>query len=60
MTDTVKIYKRQDGKWDWQRIAENGNIVATSGGQGYENKGDCLDMAVKENPGLMVTVGNEN
>jgi len=36
----ITVYKRTDQKWDWR--AKRGNaIVATSGGQGYENVGDC-------------------
>ncbi|NIL86530.1 hypothetical protein RhoFasGS6_03934 [Rhodococcus fascians] len=38
------LFKRSDGKWAW-RLVVNGNIVATDGSQGYENKADCRTMA---------------
>lgn len=38
------VYKRSDGKWAW-RLVVNGNIVATDGGQGYENVEDARSMA---------------
>lgn len=37
-----EVFSRADGKHDWRIRAANGNIVATSGNQGYENKQDCL------------------
>lgn len=42
----LNIYKRKDGKWAWRLIAQNGQIVATDGGQGYERKIDATDMAL--------------
>ena len=39
------LYKRADGKWAWQLKASNGAIVATDGGQGYENESDARTMA---------------
>lgn len=41
----TEVYKRADGLWAWRVVAENGNIVATDGGQGYENRADCEHMA---------------
>jgi uncharacterized protein YegP (UPF0339 family) len=38
------LYTRTDGKWAW-RLTVNGRIVATDGGQGYENEDDCRSMA---------------
>lgn len=38
------LYKRADGKWAW-RLEANGRIVATDGGQGYENENDARNMA---------------
>jgi uncharacterized protein YegP (UPF0339 family) len=38
------LYKRTDGRWAW-RLVSNGNIIATDGGQGYENEGDARSMA---------------
>lgn len=39
------VYKRKDGKWAWKLKADNGKIIATDGGQGYENEDDCRAMA---------------
>ena len=33
-----EVYKRHDGKWAWRIKAANGQIVATDGGQGYNNR----------------------
>jgi uncharacterized protein YegP (UPF0339 family) len=43
---TRLLYKRSDGKWAWN-LTVNGNIVATDGGQGYENEDDARTMADK-------------
>jgi len=37
----VEHYRRADNKWAW-RIKVGANVVATDGGQGYENEIDCL------------------
>jgi uncharacterized protein YegP (UPF0339 family) len=39
------LYTRTDGKWAWRLEADNGRIVATDGGQGYENEDDARSMA---------------
>jgi uncharacterized protein YegP (UPF0339 family) len=39
------LYTRDDGKWAWRLCADNGKIIATDGGQGYENESDARDMA---------------
>lgn len=39
------VYKRADGKWAWNLKADNGQIVATDGGQGYNNEADAQQMA---------------
>lgn len=41
----LEYYQRADGRWAWALHAGNGQIVATDHGQGYENQGDCVDMA---------------
>lgn len=46
-----EVYRREDGKWAWRLRAANGEIIATDGGQGYENEGDC------ERIGKAVVVG---
>ncbi|WP_148616551.1 DUF1508 domain-containing protein [Nocardioides rubriscoriae] len=38
------LYVRTDGRWAW-RLVVNGNIVATDGGQGYEDEETCRTMA---------------
>jgi uncharacterized protein YegP (UPF0339 family) len=41
---TRLLYERADGKWAWN-LTVNGNIVATDGGQGYENEAEARGMA---------------
>jgi uncharacterized protein YegP (UPF0339 family) len=41
----LHCYKRVDGKWAWRLTADNNQIVATDGTQGYNNYGDCQAMA---------------
>jgi uncharacterized protein YegP (UPF0339 family) len=41
---TRLLYKRTDGKWAW-RLTVAGDVVATDGGQGYENESDARTMA---------------
>lgn len=41
----VEIITRKDGRYGWRLVHETGNIVATDGGQGYENRIDCVDVA---------------
>lgn len=50
-TSTFEVYQRDDDRWAWRLTAANGNIVATDGGQGYENQADC------ERIGKAVVVG---
>lgn len=38
------LYTRADGKWAW-RLKVNGKIIATDGSQGYEDEGECRNMA---------------
>lgn len=39
------LMERKDGTWGWHLEADNGQIIATDGNQGYENEGDARDMA---------------
>lgn len=39
------LYVRADGKWAWRLKADNGEILATDGGQGYNNEADARAMA---------------
>lgn len=41
----LDIYRREDRLWAWRLFAANGNIIATDGGQGYEDRGECAGMA---------------
>lgn len=52
--DIVEVYVRTDGLWEWRRKASNGQIVATSGGQGYTTRFDVKLAAVRANDGLEV------
>jgi uncharacterized protein YegP (UPF0339 family) len=42
----VEVFQREDGRYAWRAIAWNGEIVATDGGQGYENRVDCVRSTV--------------
>jgi len=42
---TRLLYRRADGLWAWRLTADNGEIVATDGGQGYENEADARQTA---------------
>lgn len=39
------LYTRPDGKWAWRLTADNGQIIAVDGSQGYENESDARTMA---------------
>lgn len=41
------LYTRSDGKWAWRLKADNGEIIAVDGSQGYENENDAREMADK-------------
>lgn len=43
MKNRVEIYQREDDRWAWRLVAANGQIIATDGGQGYENRQDLDD-----------------
>ncbi len=38
-----EVYKRADGLYDWRLRATNGQIIATSGGQGYTERNDAQE-----------------
>lgn len=44
---TVEVYRRDDGRWDWRAQTDNNEIVATSHNQGYENRGDAVELTRK-------------
>jgi len=39
------LFQRSDCKWAWHLEADNGHVIATDGGQGYENEADARAMA---------------
>lgn len=39
------VYERKDGKWGWELKADNGQIIATDGNQGYEKESAAKAMA---------------
>ena len=43
----VELYPRKDGKWAWRLRANNGQIVATDGGQGYSSLAMARSMVQK-------------
>ena len=47
---TVQVYQRPDGLYDWRVLAPNGQIVATSGGQGFTERNDAVEAATREFP----------
>lgn len=42
----LEVYTREDRKWAWRLKADNGFIVATDGGQGYEDKDTCKTLGI--------------
>ncbi|ERG63524.1 hypothetical protein L332_03525 [Agrococcus pavilionensis RW1] len=41
----LEVYQRADDLWAWRLRATNGQIIATDGGQGYVDRGECARMA---------------
>jgi uncharacterized protein YegP (UPF0339 family) len=39
------VFQRIDRNWGWELKADNGQIIATDGSQGYENEADAKAMA---------------
>lgn len=39
------LIERKDGKWGWELKADNGQIIAVDGDQGYDNESDARSMA---------------
>lgn len=56
----LEYYLRADGKWAWRLVARNGQVVATDGGQGYENRADAVGTAesVLKKSGIASTTFN--
>ena len=53
----LTIYQRTDHRWAWRLRAGNGEIIATDGGQGYENEADCRRTATAVVTGLYAPKG---
>lgn len=47
------IKPRDNGEWGWSFVAENGEIMATSGGEGFTRRRD----AVRSVRALVKTIG---
>jgi uncharacterized protein YegP (UPF0339 family) len=43
--DTLEVHQREDGLWAWRLRTSNGDLIATDGGQGYENQADAQRIA---------------
>ncbi|KHL05133.1 DUF1508 domain-containing protein [Sinomonas humi] len=48
----LNVYQRPDHNWGWRLISDNGNVIATDGGQGYEHE------AMAEQMGEQVITGH--
>ncbi len=44
--DKWEFYKDKNSEWRWRRTAPNGRIVGAST-EGYHNKADCFDNAIR-------------
>jgi uncharacterized protein YegP (UPF0339 family) len=56
--DRVEVYADAEGMWRWRRIdGDNGKIVSVSG-EGYTDRGYCIDAAMAYNrlPGSRTNV----
>jgi uncharacterized protein YegP (UPF0339 family) len=47
MAGSGEYYQRKDGKWAFRIKASNGEIVATDGGQGYNDKANAKETLEK-------------
>lgn len=54
----LEIYQRTDGRWAWRLRAGNSQVIATDGGQGYENRADCARIADAVTSGLYAENGH--
>ena len=41
---TGELFRRKDHRWAWRVVADNGKVVATDGGQGYERRLDAVSI----------------
>ncbi|MEA2494801.1 MAG: hypothetical protein QOJ29_2712 [Thermoleophilaceae bacterium] len=47
MAGSGQVYERADGKYAFRVKAANGEIVATDGGQGYDDEADAKETLEK-------------
>lgn len=47
MAGSAEVYQRKDGKWAFRVKAGNGQVVATDGSQGYNDKASAMSTATK-------------
>lgn len=52
--EKAEVYRREDGLFDWRVRAANGEIVATSGGQGFTERNDARAAVERSFPILGV------
>jgi uncharacterized protein YegP (UPF0339 family) len=41
----LNVYQRPDNNWGWRLISDNGNVIASDAGQGYEHGSMAEKMA---------------
>ncbi len=60
--DYIEVFPRNrtnPSTFEWRRIdGSNGQIIATSGNQGYSERTFCIRMATRCNPGLQIRQPN--
>jgi uncharacterized protein YegP (UPF0339 family) len=53
--ERLELYRDEAEEWRWRRIAENGNVLSDSG-EGYARRIDALEMGMKLNPNVYVSI----
>jgi uncharacterized protein YegP (UPF0339 family) len=43
----LNVFKRTDDKYAWRLKADNGQVIATDGSQGYSKRADAVEMGTK-------------
>jgi len=57
--DTIKVFRDESGAWRWNRVAANGERVATSG-EDFDTKANAIRAAEREANGeIAVEVADE-
>jgi hypothetical protein len=52
--ERVELFERDDGRFDWRRVADGGATVTASGGQGFSRLAAARRSAVSRNEGVPV------